>query len=401
MAFTTVGSIIQTSTSTLSLSPQAVGDLILLEVITDNSAFCASISGGGCIWTPVGSIASGSVNTGDEAAIFVGTVTATGSASATLSFNGTPSNIRAAGQEFRSSIGTWTLDQQGTLDSAGTNALPSLTPGGSGELYFGYFFDSNAAVAGSTSGYTYTLDSHNNAMVFNPSCSGSAQSPIMGDSTNTFGLAVLLREGSNFTAVGNIIQADTSSLSLNPQRVGDLIVLEVLTDNSAPCTSISGGGCTWTRVSATIAGVVNGGREAVIFFGTVTATGSATATLSFSGTPSSIRAAGQEFDAPTTSWTLDQQGTLDNSGTSALPALTPVGPGELYFGYFFNSGAAAEGSTAGYTYNVDIHNNGMIFNQSCSGSRQSPAMADTANIFGLSVLVQTPTVANTAFLVFP
>jgi len=223
----------------------------------------------------------------------------------------------------------------------------------------------------------------------------------VGDTTNTFGLAVLIREGSNFTAVGNIIQADTSSLSLNPQNVGDLIVLEVLTDNSAPCTSISGGGCTWNRVSATIAGLVNGGREAVVFFGTVTATGSATATLSFSGTPSSIRAAGQEFRSSVGTWTLDQQSTLDNSGTSALPALTPVGSGELYFGYFFDSNAVAAGSTAGYTYNSDIHNNGVIFNQSCSSARQSPAMGDSTNTFGLAVIIQTPTVGNTAYLVFP
>ncbi|HSX06188.1 MAG TPA: hypothetical protein VLG92_00520 [Candidatus Saccharimonadia bacterium] len=401
MSFTAVGSIIKTDVSTVSLSPQTVGNLIVLEVLTDNSATCTSISGGGCSWTLLGTIIDGSVNGGSEATVFTGTVSTTGSATATLSFNGTPATIRAAGQEFHSSVGTWTLDQQGTLDSSGTSALPSLTPAQSGELYFGFFFDSNANVAGSTSGYTYGVDSHNNGVAFNPSCSGSTQSPTMGDANNTFGLSVLIREGSNFTAVGDIIQADTSSLSLSPKNIGDLIVLEVLTDNSAPCTSISGGGCTWTLASATATGIVNGGRKAAVFFGAVTATGSATATLSFSGTPSNIRAAGQEFRTPTNNWTLDQQGTLDSSGTDTLPSLTPVRSGELYFGYFFNSGAVWIGTTTSYSYNEDIHNNGMLFNTFCSGSMQSPTMRDTTNSFGLAVIVQTPTVANTAFLKFP
>jgi len=205
----------------------------------------------------------------------------------------------------------------------------------------------------------------------------------------------------SFTTVGSIIQTSTSTLSLSPQTIGDLIVLEVITDSTAPCTNVSGGGCSWTPVGATVAGSVNTGNEAAIFIGTVTATGSASATLSFNGSPSIIRAAGQEFRSSVGTWTLDQQSTLDNSGTSALPALTPVGSGELYFGYFFDSNAVAAGSTAGYTYNSDIHNNGVIFNQSCSSARQSPAMGDSTNTFGLAVIIQTPTVGNTAYLVFP
>jgi len=399
MSFTAAGSIIQTDSTSLSLNLQTVGNLVLFEVLSDNGAPCAGITGGGCSWTLLGTPIAGSVNSGWEAVIFAGTVMTTGSSTATLSFNGSPSTIRAAGQEFHSSLGSWTLDQQGTRDSAGTTALPSLTPTVAGELYFGYFFDVTPSVVGSTSGYTYSPDIHSNSMVFNPSCNGATQSPTMGDTGSTFGVAVLIREGSNFTAIGGIIQTDTSSLSLTPQIVGDLIVFEVLTDNSAPCTSISGGGCTWTRASATLAGSVNGGREAVVFIGIVTATGSATATLSFSGTPSNIRAAGQEFHTPTTNWTLDQQGALDNAGTSALPVLTPARSAELYFGYFFNNNAATMGSTSGYTYGLDIHNNGMLFNTYCNGM-QSPTMGDTANAFGLSVIIQAPTVGTTAFILW-
>ena len=195
MSFSAVGSIVQTSSTSLSLNPQNVGDLILVEVLCNTSAYCVSISGGGCTWTQVGTTLVGSTNVSWTASVFAGKVTATGSATATLTLNGSPSNLRVAGQEFSTTVGTWTLDSQGNLDNAGTSALPSLTPAGSGELYFGFFFNASTASAGSTSGYTYTADSHGNDMVYNAACSGSTQSPTTGDSGNAIGVAVLMKEG--------------------------------------------------------------------------------------------------------------------------------------------------------------------------------------------------------------
>lgn len=195
MSFAAVGSIVQTSTSSLSLNPQNVGDLFLVEVLANSSASCTSISGGGCTWTQVGTTLVGSVNASWTASVFAGKVTAAGSATATLTLSGSPSNLRVAGQEFSTTAGTWVLDSQGNLDNAGTSALPSLTPAGSGELYFGFFFNVSNASAGSTSGYTYTADSHGNDMIYNPACTGAIQSPTTGDSGNAIGIAVLMKEG--------------------------------------------------------------------------------------------------------------------------------------------------------------------------------------------------------------
>ena len=50
----------------------------------------------------------------------------------------TPSGYQTQAKEFHSSVGSWSLDKSGTIDSAGTANWPSLTPAGTGELYWGY-----------------------------------------------------------------------------------------------------------------------------------------------------------------------------------------------------------------------------------------------------------------------
>lgn len=196
MSFAAVGSLIQGTTSSLSLSPANVGDLILIEVInaSNNTVHCSGVSGGGCTWTQLGTVATGVTNS-RTAVVFAGKVTATGSATATITWSGTaPANIRITGHEYFSSVGVWAIDQQGMLDSAGTATMPSLTPAGAGELYFAYELDSGTAVVGSTTGYSYAVDAHSNGVAWNAVCTASAQAPSFGDSTCTFGLAVLVKE---------------------------------------------------------------------------------------------------------------------------------------------------------------------------------------------------------------
>ena len=92
----------------------------------------------------------------------------------------TPSTIRGAGQEFSATSGGWQLDSQASLNSGGTNTWPSLTPAASGELYFGWAYDSGSATGGSTPGYSYFADGNGNGLAYNVSCAEGRQPPRSG-----------------------------------------------------------------------------------------------------------------------------------------------------------------------------------------------------------------------------
>ena len=195
MTFAAVGSFVQTSTTTLAVNPSRVGNFYLAEVISfTNTVYASSISGGNCTWTQVGSKFAGS-NKADYATVFLGKATATGAANATIAFSGSTPSFECVAQQFSSTVGSWAQDGlQGTLDLVtGTANSASLTPGGSGELYFGFFYDSGTAVGGSTPGYTYDVTAGGNGLTFNPNC-GGVQAPVWGDTGIAFGVAVLLRE---------------------------------------------------------------------------------------------------------------------------------------------------------------------------------------------------------------
>jgi hypothetical protein len=190
-AFTAVGGLIQGTSLTPSVTAHAVGDVILLHVITEGRARPTGVSGGDATWKQVGSTLTGSVNSGYSAAVYEGTVTAAGTAQATVTTSGTPSAVRIAGQEYNPGSGqTGVLVSQANLDVAGTSTGPSITPTGSDELYSFYGYDTGTGTAGSTPGYTYELDNNGNPYVYDPASPG--QPPVFGDSDVAFGIAVLL-----------------------------------------------------------------------------------------------------------------------------------------------------------------------------------------------------------------
>lgn len=191
--WTIIGTMAQTATTSLALTPAHAGDLIFVDIVSVGAP-PTGISGGGCTWQQVGTTLTGVTNAGDYAAAYEGTVVTTGSATATLAFSGTPTTIRCVAQEAQSSTGAWIVDgPQGNLDSSGTNTLPSLTPSAPGDLYIGYTFDNSTATAGTTPGYTYDIDSHGNGLAFNPDCGSGAQAPVWGTSTCAIGISVLFK----------------------------------------------------------------------------------------------------------------------------------------------------------------------------------------------------------------
>ena len=197
MTWTAVGSLLQTTTTSLTVNPAAVGDLFLVEVVVGSAAgtaACTAISGGHCTWTQLGTTLT-SAGLSATAAVFQGVATATGSAAATLTISGTALAIEAAGRSFRSSVGSWTLDVTGTISTVLPNASwATLTPADLGELYFGYAANTGTgAVAGSTPGFVYSVDTNGNGLGYCLSVS-STYTPVWGDTGQGAGIMLLLHE---------------------------------------------------------------------------------------------------------------------------------------------------------------------------------------------------------------
>lgn len=195
MTFAPVGSLIQATTSTFSLTPGGVGDLILIEVIAIDGTFLAStLTSTNVTWAPMATFTG--TNNSWGATLFMGTVTAASTATVTLAWDGSASTtFRIAGQEFSSTVGSWALDVQGTIDSLfGTSFWAQLSPTQAGELYFGYAINSATASAGSTPGFTYEIDAHGNGVAYNAACTSAAQQPAWADSSQSLGIMVLFRE---------------------------------------------------------------------------------------------------------------------------------------------------------------------------------------------------------------
>ena len=211
MTFAAVGSLITASSTTFTLVPSGVGDLILLEIPNEdnNTVFVTGVSSSNVTWEQVGSAFAGS-GVAFTSVVFAGKVTSASSALVTISWSGaTPSAIRLTGQEFSSTIGSWSFDVQGHLDGSGTNTWPSLTPVSDGELYYGWAWNSGSESAGSTAGYVYGDDGHGNGVAYNVNCAaGTPTAPVWGDSTSQFGVMVLVSEGT-YTLYDSAVLADS------------------------------------------------------------------------------------------------------------------------------------------------------------------------------------------------
>lgn len=408
MSWSAVGSFLQAGfagAGTIALNNQNVGDLILLAAYSVDSStnHVNSISGGGATWSQIGTTFVGSVNA-KTATIWAGKVTATGAQTATLNITGGGPTIRVAGQEFSSTLGSWTLDGQANLDGSGTNTWPSLTPASSGELYFGFASNSNSASKGSTSGYVYQVTSQGNGCAFDPSCGTSATSPVWADSTQVFGSMILVKEVSGgggsggpgtFTYVGpKQTPVESNPFSLTTYTIGDIVLLEVaLSGTGITVSGVSGGNCTWTQIVAPVNISALAGY-ASIWLGTVTSTGAANVTLTFSGgTPSTIRPIVDEFSVSTgaASVQLDNYVVLDNAaGTNTVPTATPSGSGELLWGYAHDMNSSTAGSTPGVLYEIDGNGNGTNYDLSVSAPT-TVVWGDSSHNGGITALLTAST----------
>ena len=202
-----------TATTTVAVSPQNVGDVIVL---------LAKVAGSGTLPSGVTSISGGGVSTWNKAVsfsfssheeeIWYGTVTATGPSTITVNWSGSVSGVGTEynAQEFTANLGAstvWALDdsQSGTLTNSSSTsvAFPTLTPSGSGELYFGYGQCASDCAIGSTPGFTYALTWDYNVVTYNTSVT-SAVSPTAPQSPANYSwsLAALLEASIPTTVPG-------------------------------------------------------------------------------------------------------------------------------------------------------------------------------------------------------
>jgi hypothetical protein len=263
--------------------------------------------------------------------------------------------------------------QYGTSTSYGSVTPASPASAGSGSSAIGESAGLSGLSASTT--YDYRLVATN--------ATGTANG-----SNQTFTTPAAGSPGNAFTPVGGLIQGTSLTPSVTAHAAGDVILLHVTTEGNAPPTGISGGDATWKQVGNTLRGSVNSGLSAAVYEGTVTAAGTAQATVTTSGTPSAVRIGGQEYN-PGSGQTgvLVSQANLDVTGTSTGPSITPTGSNELYSFYGFDTGTGSAGSTPGYSYEVD--NNGNVYAFDAASPAQPPVFGDSNVAFGIAVLVQS------------
>lgn len=198
MTWTAVGGLnpnANAGTTSFSLTPSGVGNLIVMIVHNDtnNTVTATNLSSTNVTWTLVGNHKN-TVGNASTTTMFTGTVSAASAATVTITWSGTtPTTVNNVGQEFHSTAGSWFIDATGFVDSTGTNTWATLTPTGSGRLYYGWTGDLTTGSGGSTPGFIYTVTSTNDVSAYNLNVS-SVVTPTQGDSNAFAGFMALIAE---------------------------------------------------------------------------------------------------------------------------------------------------------------------------------------------------------------
>jgi hypothetical protein len=178
----TLASVVGDGTSTLPVSPGAIGNcFVLATVVGDTGVTVASVSGGGVTtWARI----AGPFDGGSDFELWLGPVTSTGSSTISITGSGTITGKRLTAQEFAGGgAGTvWARDgsQQGGLSNGTSTSVTfaTLTPGGASRCYVGNSLVQNSGLTtGGTAGYTVQLGAFGDPYVYNTSVS-TAQSPV-------------------------------------------------------------------------------------------------------------------------------------------------------------------------------------------------------------------------------
>ena len=172
------------------------------------------------------------------------------------------------------------------------------------------------------------------------------------------------------------------------------MLLGISVNGGGHATAISGGGCTgWTQMGTTYTGTDQSTLSS-IWAGKVATPGTATATVTVSGTNTEDVIYAQEYSVTTGDWAYDTGGGLSTASGDAFPTLTPAAAGELYFGISYTgTGFSEAGSTSGYTYEADQYGDYCVYNPNCTSAAQTPTFPVSSNFDAYAVLVKAITIA--------
>lgn len=207
LAISSVGTMVHAESSsvrTIAVNPTAVGNFCAMGIVVESATAghqptavtggnCTGLSGSGG-WTLIASTTGlSSAAATFQLALWAGRASATGSTNATVTSSapgGTWLDLDVQ-QWTCTGVGastSWDLDGAASTRINGTassSALwPSLTPVNTNSMYFGFVFPAgHAATTGQTAGYTISVDSIFNAMMWDTSVSG-VQSPVSGNTAS-------------------------------------------------------------------------------------------------------------------------------------------------------------------------------------------------------------------------
>ncbi len=229
--------------ATLSDSPHAIGNLVLLSVgIRSGSATVSGVSGGGVSsWSNATSYTD--ATDGPRTEIWEGTVTSTGSNTITITYSSAPGDYtELTAQEFSAGIGaTWNVAASGhALNSpSSTVTFPSLTASASSQMYWGYMWTHSAANSGSTAGFRYVLTAGGDVVAYDSNLtSGSNYTPTATQAGGTFstgtGVIVTVSNGTALTVNGaETISNTNSTAALQVQNAAGYSVLTADTSSNS------------------------------------------------------------------------------------------------------------------------------------------------------------------------
>lgn len=199
-----VGTLVSgTSVTTLSVSPAAVGNALVLYVkVPSGTATVTGVSGGGCTWRGIAGPYVDTNATPHTHYLYLGTVTAAGSATITVSLSSGTADLDS--QEFTagSTAASWALDgsQAGFLDNAASTTVtyPTLTPAGAGELYVGHSRNPTGTESGLTAGFTGQQDADGNPYIYGVvSATASPVATIASTVSYTIGALIIVNLSSS------------------------------------------------------------------------------------------------------------------------------------------------------------------------------------------------------------
>jgi RHS repeat-associated protein len=232
------------SATTLSVSPQAVGDLMVFVVNVDGGPV-SSVSGGG-VTTWNKDIAKVGTEEGNDNEIWWGVVSASGASTITVAFTGSHSGDELMAQEYSAGAGaTWSTGATGsTSSSTSTITFPSLTPAGAGELYLGFAQVDGGGEAGSTPGFSYTITSAEASVLCwdtNVSTTTSPTATQTGSGSDSVGALFAASGGTGGTTTTTAATTTTTGATTTTVPTG---TTTTTVPSSTTTTSVSGSGAT-------------------------------------------------------------------------------------------------------------------------------------------------------------